>query len=137
MDDQLPEMLDVLERFVQAESPSSDIGATRKSADVVAEIGTSLLGSEPEHIEIEGRTHLRWGSADPRVLLVGHLDTVWPLGTIDRLPFSVTDGIARGPGSFDMKAGLVQGFFALRSLGSLEGVAFLINSDEELGSPTS
>jgi glutamate carboxypeptidase len=137
VDGDLQQMLDVLERFVQAESPSSDIAATQKCADVVAEVGTQLLGEEPERLEVDGRSHLRWGSADPRVLLVGHLDTVWPLGTIDRIPFSVTDGVARGPGSFDMKAGLVQGLFALRRVGSLDGISFLINSDEELGSPTS
>jgi glutamate carboxypeptidase len=137
VDANLEKMLDVLERFVQAESPSSEIAATRKCADVVSEVGALLLGAEPERIEVDGRPHLRWGSATPRVLLVGHLDTVWPLGTIERLPFSVTGGVARGPGSFDMKAGLVQGLFALRSIGSLDGIAFLINSDEELGSPTS
>jgi glutamate carboxypeptidase len=71
------------------------------------------------------------------VLLVGHLDTVWPLGTTARRPFRVGDGRASGPGVFDMKAGVVQLLFALASLDSLDGVTMILTTDEELGSPTS
>ena len=70
-------------------------------------------------------------------MLLGHFDTVWPLGTLAELPWSVTDNIATGPGVFDMKAGIVQLFHALASLPSLDGVVVLLNSDEEIGSPTS
>jgi glutamate carboxypeptidase len=134
---ELEQMLDVLRRLVEAESPSSDLSAVATCAEIVTEVGTEILGVEPERIEVAQRPHLRWGPANPKVLLVGHLDTVWPLGTLERIPFTISDGVARGPGCFDMKAGLVQGFFALRSIGSPDEVAFLINSDEELGSPTS
>jgi glutamate carboxypeptidase len=78
----------------------------------------------------------------PGQLLVGHTDTVWPVGTLDEMPVVVEDGRVKGPGTFDMKAGLVQGIFAveaLRVLG-LEPPAtpvWLINSDEETGSPES
>jgi glutamate carboxypeptidase len=84
------------------------------------------------------RGHLLWsGGGQTRVLLLGHVDTVWPFGTTDRWPFAVRDGRATGPGCFDMKAGLVQGLHALAGLDDLEGVALLATTDEELGSPTS
>ncbi|HEX9941405.1 MAG TPA: M20 family metallopeptidase [Thermoanaerobaculia bacterium] len=75
----------------------------------------------------------------PAQLLLGHCDTVWPAGTLERMPVEVRDGRLAGPGVYDMKAGLVQGIFALRALRDL-GLApevepaFFINSDEEIGS---
>jgi glutamate carboxypeptidase len=82
---------------------------------------------------------LRWrfGAAPTKVVLIGHLDTVWPLGTLAELPFDVRDGIARGPGSFDMKSGLVMALHALAALDDRDGVTLLVNSDEEIGSLTS
>jgi glutamate carboxypeptidase len=86
---------------------------------------------------MEGRVHLRWRFGVPtRVLLIGHLDTVWPIGTLARWPFEVRDGRATGPGVFDMKAGVVQLLFALSTLESLKGVSVLLTTDEETGSPT-
>jgi glutamate carboxypeptidase len=78
----------------------------------------------------------------PAQLVLGHCDTVWPAGTLERMPVAETDGRLGGPGVFDMKAGLVQGIFALRALREL-GVeppltpAVFINSDEEIGSAES
>ncbi|MFD0891785.1 M20/M25/M40 family metallo-hydrolase, partial [Streptosporangium algeriense] len=94
-------------------------------------------GAEPERVVVDGRTHLRWRFGRPRVLLLGHHDTVWPLGSLDRLPFEVRDGVLRGPGCFDMKAGLVMAFHALAALDDLDGVTLLITGDEEPGSPSS
>lgn len=71
------------------------------------------------------------------MLLVGHHDTVWPLGSLEDHPWSVTDGVARGPGCLDMKAGLVQMFHALSVLEDTDGVTVLVNGDEEVGSRTS
>lgn len=73
---------------------------------------------------------------------MGHTDTVWPVGTLDAMPVRVENGHVRGPGTFDMKAGLVQGIFALEALDSLgleppATPVWLINSDEEIGSPES
>ncbi len=132
-------MLKDIERLVTCESPSTDLAAVARSADVTADVGTALLGSAPERIVLDGRTHLRWrlGGGPRRVLLLGHHDTVWPIGTLDRIPFSVRDGVLRGPGCFDMKAGVVMIFHAVAALDSPDGVTVLITGDEEIGSPSS
>ncbi|MFD8107169.1 M20 family metallopeptidase [Streptomyces microflavus] len=133
----LPVMLADLEALVRCESYSADHAALARSAEAVGALGTRLLGTAPESIVIDGVTHLRWVFGTPRVLLVGHHDTVWPTGSLEARPWSVTAGIARGPGVLDMKAGLVQMFHALASLRTLDGVCVLVNGDEEIGSPTS
>ena len=130
-------MLEDLQRLVSTESPSSEPDALARCAEVVGELAADTIGARPEVVAAPGHRHLRWTFGTPRVLLLGHYDTVWPLGTIDRWPFRVTDGLASGPGVFDMKAGAVVGFHALSVLDDLDGVAVLLTSDEELGSPTS
>jgi glutamate carboxypeptidase len=130
-------MIDDLEELVVCESYSSDLEAVARSAKVVAAMGARHLGAQPEFLVIDGVTHLRWTFGTPRVLLLGHHDTVWPTGTLATHPWSVVDGVARGPGVFDMKAGLVQTFHALAGLDSLDGVTLLVTGDEELGSRTS
>jgi glutamate carboxypeptidase len=133
----VPQMLETLERLVNVESPSSDFAATKACAALADEIGAELLGQKAEHIERDGRTHLRWGfGSNRKLVLIGHLDTVWPLGTVDRWPFEVKDEIATGPGCFDMKGGVVQLFYALNALDALDGVTALLTTDEEVGSPT-
>lgn len=133
----LPAMLADLEELVVCESYSADLGAVARSAEVVGALGARLLGVVPETIVIKGVTHLRWTFGTPRVLLVGHHDTVWPIGSLETHPWAVAGGRARGPGVLDMKAGLVQMFHALASLPSPEGVCVLVNGDEEVGSTTS
>ncbi|WP_232838759.1 M20 family metallopeptidase [Streptomyces geranii] len=133
----LPALLADLEELVLCESFSADHAAVARSAEVVAALGARLLGTSPEVIVIDGVTHLRWTFGTPRVLLVGHHDTVWPGGSLETHPWSVADGVARGPGVLDMKAGLVQMFHALASLPSPDGVCVLVTGDEEVGSPTS
>ncbi|MFF5207032.1 M20 family metallopeptidase [Streptosporangium sp. NPDC000396] len=133
----LDRMLQDLEELVVCESFSADHEAVARSAGVVADQGYGKLGARPETIVIDGVTHLRWAFGTPRVLLVGHHDTVWPIGTLERHPWSLVDGIARGPGVFDMKAGLVQMFHALAALPSLDGVCVLVTGDEEVGSRSS
>ena len=132
-----PEMLAALQTLVDAESPSDDVAATGRCAGVVAEIGTALLGVAPETCVVDGRPHLRWSFGTPRVVLLGHLDTVWPVGTVARRPFHVDGDVVTGPGVYDMKAGVVQALFGLSLLADLDGVAVLFNTDEEIGSPTS
>ncbi len=130
-------MLDALELLVSTESPSKDLDAVSSCAKELARLGSSILGQEPEWLGDE-RPHLRWRFGNPpTVLILGHFDTVWPKGTVDRWPFSVHGDKATGPGIFDMKAGLIQGLFALGSLGDLSGIEVLFNSDEEIGSESS
>jgi glutamate carboxypeptidase len=135
----LPAMLADIEALVSCESPSAEKSAVARSADLVARIGTERLGAPPERIVIDGRTHLRWrlGAGPPRVLLLCHHDTVWPVGSLSRRPFEVTDGVLRGPGCFDMKAGLVLGLHAAAELTDRSGLTILVTGDEEIGSPTS
>ena len=134
----LPAMVDDLASLVEVESPSDDLAACREVVDRTAALGLRLLGQPPEVLEVDGRAHLRWRfGAIGRVLLVGHLDTVWPLGTLARRPFRVDDGVVTGPGCFDMKAGVVQALHALTTVSDLDGVEVLLTTDEELGSQTS
>ena len=135
----LPQMLIDLETLVTCESPSSDRAAVARCADVVARMGRHYLGEPAERLERDGCPHLRWrlGSGPRRVLVLGHLDTVWPLGSLASHPFAVDARALRGPGCLDMKAGLVMAFHALAAVPDLDGVSLLITGDEELGSPTS
>jgi glutamate carboxypeptidase len=133
-------MVDDLRALTNAESPSHDVDACNACAQQVAELGRALLHEAPEQLRSQdGRIHLRWRfGATQRVALVGHFDTVWPLGTLQRKPFAVTGDRAHGPGVFDMKAGIVQGVYALSTLpSSLDGVTLLLTSDEEIGSHSS
>jgi glutamate carboxypeptidase len=102
-----------------------------------------LLGMELEILRGDasgGWLIARAGAGDgPTQLVVGHCDTVWPVGTLEDMPFEIVNGLARGPGVYDMKAGLVQMIGALRALhevGILCEVApvIVVNSDEETGS---
>ncbi|MCM4082662.1 M20/M25/M40 family metallo-hydrolase [Paractinoplanes hotanensis] len=135
----LPQMLADVRALVTCESPSDDRAAVARSAEAVAGIGHRLLGAHPQLIVIDGRTHLRWrfGDGPPRVLLLGHHDTVWPIGSLAHTPYGIDGEILRGPGCFDMKAGVVQALHAVASLPDRRGVTVLITGDEELGSPTS
>jgi glutamate carboxypeptidase len=141
----LADLLADLRELVECESPSADLAAVSRSAEVVARVGTARLGVPPEQIVLDGRTHLRWrlGDGPRRVLLLGHHDTVWPLGTLAARPFSVADGVVRGPGCFDMLTGVAMAFHAVASLAAaggadaVDGVTVLVTGDEELGSPSS
>lgn len=130
-------LLDELAALVSCESPSDDPAATAACAGVAAQIGTALLGQPPEQLDSGGRTHLRWRfSSRCRVLLLGHLDTVWPLGTLARWPFDVQGDRMTGPGVFDMKAGVVQLLDAASRIDDRDGIWVLLTCDEEIGSPT-
>ncbi len=129
-------MLEQVERLVMTESPSDDLALTARCADLVGDLVHHVLGERPHRLDVEGRPHLLLRSGMQRpVLLLAHLDTVWPAGTTAEWPFSVDGDWATGPGVFDMKAGLVQGLHAARVAGV--GVDLLVTSDEEIGSPTS
>ncbi|MFY9614263.1 MAG: M20 family metallopeptidase [Candidatus Dormiibacterota bacterium] len=131
-------MVDLLRRLVEVESPSSDTAACRACAELLASAGKDILGVAAETVVTGDRVHLHWRTGgDARVALLGHFDTVWPVGTLAARPFTLRGDQAFGPGAFDMKAGVVQGLFALAALGVPDGVEVLLTSDEELGSPDS
>ncbi len=137
-------MVHTLEHLVALESPSDERAAVNTVADFLAQ-AFGDLGAQVERLpQTAFGDHLRvtWGQGDRQVLLLGHMDTVWPMGEIERRPFRVTGDRATGPGVFDMKGGLVIGLYALTALHDLglrpaHRLVFLLNSDEELGSLTS
>jgi glutamate carboxypeptidase len=131
------ELLRTLEVLVRTESPSSDIGQAERICGVTGELGQDLLGAGPETVVADGRPHLLWSFGEPRVMLLGHLDTVWPVGSLEHHPWIVSHGRVTGAGCFDMKAGVAQMLHALASLPSPEGVSVLLTTDEEIGAPTS
>ena len=120
----LPQMLADIERVISIETPSDDQEAVARGAADFAALIEERLGVAPESLVVDGTTHLRlrFGDGPARVVLVNHQDTVWPHGTLERLPFSTEDGILRGPGSFDMLTGAIMSVWATRLLLAAAGV---------------
>ena len=144
----LPQMLSVLRAFVLAESPSLEkLPADRCCAIIAKE--WRKRGARVERIAQRRRgDHLRitWqpqkSRAAGQLLVLGHYDTVYACGTLAKMPFRVSAGKAYGPGTFDMKAGIVQALFALDALRQTQTplrkrIVFLWTSDEEIGSESS
>jgi glutamate carboxypeptidase len=140
-----PEMLAALRRLVLAESPSLEKAAADRCCGVLA-TEWRKRGARVERLAQKHRgDHLRvtWWPGKPRsagqLLVLGHYDTVYATGTLRKMPFRVSAGKAYGPGTFDMKGGLVQALFAFEAL-KLSGaplrkrLVFLWTSDEEIGS---
>ena len=135
---ELAHMLDDLRTLVGVESPSRDLAALESSAAALAEIMLVRLGSAPTLLPTPAGPMVHWsGGGTPRALLVGHHDTVFPLGSLDARPFTITDGRATGPGVFDMKGGIVQAIHAVAALVDRAGVELLFTPDEEVGSGAS
>ncbi|MBI3800200.1 MAG: M20 family metallopeptidase [Deltaproteobacteria bacterium] len=144
---QLPHMLELLRQLVFAESPST-VPDSQKAVLMPLAEELSHLNYTVHHIpgrQSGGHLYARPSRRvrrQPRQLLVGHCDTVWPLGTLQEMPWELGEGIVRGPGVYDMKAGLVQMLYALRALHAVQlepavTPLIFINSDEEIGSPDS
>jgi glutamate carboxypeptidase len=133
--------------MVDAESPSSHPESHRLIISVLEDAlmslglrARTLRGNGKHHHVFARRNERRRGA--PAQLLLGHYDTVWPLGTTARRPFAIADNIACGPGVFDMKGGLAQIVFALKAIRELDyeltvEPLIFINSDEEIGSRSS
>jgi glutamate carboxypeptidase len=131
-------MLSDLRRLVEVESPSLDVASITASAEVLAGLITERTGISASLVDGPAGPHVHWsGGGEPTVLILGHHDTVFPLGTLARRPFAVADGCATGPGVFDMKAGIVQAIHAVAALDDPAGVEMLFTADEEVGSTTS
>ena len=138
-------LLETISALVTRESPSTDKTAVdRCGAELAARL--AALGAEVARFAQAGRgDHIRAEFSSPDgaapILLLGHLDTVWPVGEIARMPLREQDGRLYGPGVFDMKAGIAIAMLAMRALketgGALPRVAMLWTTDEEVGSGTS
>lgn len=145
-------MLSLLRKMVEIESPSDDKAAVDRMGAFLGEAFERLGGKVTFYPEKKAGNHLKaefsGGASDKAsdrasskpVLLLGHFDTVWPMGTLAKMPFQIQDGRAFGPGVYDMKAGIAMMVFALRALKEFGAahrpVTILLDTDEEVGSTT-
>jgi len=142
-------VLDLIRELVERETTSREESSLNEIARFVAR-QLQMVGGEIDLTEQSGfGTHLRASfdyQHDPgtrRLLVIGHLDTVWPIGTIDKMPFHITpEGRAHGPGIFDMKSGIAIAIEALRTIDTMRlktqrPITLLLTCDEEIGSRTS
>src|ERR1700756_4116958 len=144
----LPDMLDTLRELTLLESSSLEKEPADRCCGFLAN-QWMLRGALVEILKQKPRgNHLRavWppsaSRANGQFLVLGHYDTVYPTGTLARMPFRIASGKAFGPGTFDMKAGIVQALFALEALQQSKipfrkRIVFLWTSDEEIGSGSS
>jgi glutamate carboxypeptidase len=123
-------LVELLRELVEVESPTGDTAELRdRLARELAERGGRVeLAGEHVYAELEGD--------GPPLLLLGHLDTVWPRGTLEEMPWRLEDGRAHGPGVYDMKGGLVVLLEALRRAHTEHALRVVLTADEEIGSPT-
>jgi glutamate carboxypeptidase len=143
-----PALLDLIRQLVRAESPSGDKAAVDACIAIAAAQARALGGRVKLHRQREFGDLLeaRFGpkskaGAAKRFLLLGHLDTVWPLGTLKTMPCRLNEGRLWGPGTLDMKAGVAMALTAIEMLTKAgfpdREIVLLLNSDEEVGSPVS
>ena len=146
------DVIRMLQQFVECESPSNDPSAVARFVDLLVESTKDIASAKRLPSKTAGPNaygpHLRLEFATPgrkkdgQILGLGHSDTVWPLGTLNSMPFRRAQGRLWGPGVLDMKAGLAFFVFAVRALRDLDTpvrrrVVLLVVSDEEVGSQTS
>jgi len=141
------EMIALIRRFVECESPSDDPVAVNRFVELVSDTLTPLAdirahngGRFGKHLVCKMR--LPGKKKSGRILALGHSDTVWCMGTLGSMPFRHAGGRLWGPGVYDMKAGIVFFIFAVLALRELQipvpsGVLLQLNSDEEVGSDSS
>ena len=145
-EEHLEEMLAVLKQMVELESPSDNKAALDRLGRHLAGEFARLGGKVTIHPQTEAGDNLSaefpGRSGAKPVLLLGHFDTVWPMGTLAGMPFRVDGGRVRGPGVLDMKAGITMMMFALRALRAVGShadyrpVTIVLDTDEEVGSTT-
>lgn len=126
-----------LKSLVECESPTEDLVACNQVVDLAIEITNSLLKVKAEKVMENGRPVYWWGSKSPKIVLLCHIDTVWPKGSFTPT-WQVNGDVATGPGVFDMKAGFIQALYSLVGIEHLENqIALVATTDEETGSATS
>jgi glutamate carboxypeptidase len=145
-----PALLDLARKLVLAESPSDSKAAVDTCVVIAAEAARALGGRVKRHrqrsygdvleIRFGPRIRAKRDGQKP-ILLLGHLDTVWPVGTLRHMPCRVADGRLWGPGTLDMKVGVAMALTAVEMLAEADllnrEIVLLLNSDEEIGSPVS
>ena len=136
--------LAVIEDLVRLESPSTDKSALDRVGAEIARLFVELGARAAALPQERSGDHLRIeiGRGDEQVLVIGHFDTVWPIGQIETMPVRREDGRLYGPGSYDMKAGIAMTLLAARILIETNRlpshrIAMIWTSDEEVGSDTS
>lgn len=138
-------MVDSVRALAAIESPSDDAAALERCAAALSSLLAESGGSVDRPPGSRGVAHVRatWPGDGPRALLIGHFDTVYPLGQLARQPLDVREGRLFGPGVYDMKAGLVIAMAAARALSAETSrprrphITLLATADEEIGSGTS
>lgn len=126
-----------IQRLVECESPTEDLVACNQVVDLAIELSGKILKPSAMKISENGRPVFWWGAKNPKILLLCHLDTVWPTGSFTPT-WKVAGDKASGPGVFDMKAGFVQAMHALIGIENAENkIALVATTDEETGSATS
>ena len=126
-----------IQRLVECESPTEDLASCNQVIDLAIEIANKLLKTSATKINENGRPVFWWGAKNPKIVLLCHLDTVWPKGSFQPT-WKIEADIATGPGVFDMKAGFVQALYAVSQVSDAqENVALVATTDEETGSATS
>ncbi|MFD1067638.1 M20 family metallopeptidase [Oceanobacillus locisalsi] len=139
------QMYDSVKEIVEHESPSHEKELLDQLAtwisnqfETLTEGKTKIIKNEQYGNHVVGE----FGTGDKQLLILAHFDTVWEKGTLEKKPFSIKDGIARGPGVFDMKTGLIQSLYALHALKELgtqlnKKIICIFDGDEEIGNPSS
>lgn len=137
-------LLETIEALVRLESPSTDKAAVDRCGTAIASRFEALGGRVERLKRHERGDHLRIvfpGVGASQVMLLGHFDTVWDVGQIERMPIIQREGKLHGPGVFDMKSGIAVSMLAMRALAVLGApaptVVMLWTTDEEIGSGTS
>ena len=126
-----------IQRLVECESPTEDLAACNQVVDLSVEIANKLLKTPATKMNESGRPVFWWGAKNPKIVLLCHLDTVWPKGSFQPT-WKIEADTATGPGVFDMKAGFVQALYAISQInGKQDNVALVATTDEETGSATS
>lgn len=138
-------MVDMLAKWVNHDSPTHQKAAVdalgKMTVDAFVDAGATLAATHRQP-EMGDHYTLTYGQGNQQILILCHLDTVWPLGEAQKRPFTIENGHGKGPGVHDMKGGTLIGLFAFKAIQQLQlepryKLVFLLTSDEEIGSPTS
>ncbi len=139
-------ILDFLKRLVETESPSDNKSAVDEVGAILAQEFEGLGGKIKIHRQKDYGNHLQadfhGDHGQKPIMLLGHFDTVWSMGTLKTMPYRVDNGRVYGPGVYDMKAGITMMIFALRALKELGAtghrpITIFLDTDEEVGSESS